>query len=140
MGSRKDLQDEWSTANAAFQLEQQAMTDIGKPAQGSDMSYKELSAALKRYTALGGDVESIDYTKIGSLIGQVIPKNDLYGAGITKKNIVDMMLNGKNAPDITKRVQQVLDTYEAAVSEPGAQSQNQQGRVYQEVKPRPLGE
>ncbi len=140
MGSRKDLQDEWATSNAAFQLQEQAGTDVGKPAQGSDMSFKELSAALKRYEALGGDVDQIDYTKIGSLIGQVIPKNELYGAGIRKKDIVDMMLNGKNASEITKRVQTVLDTYEAAVTEPGAQSQNQQGRVYQNVRPRPVGE
>ena len=128
MGKNPQLQQEWEVANTAFQLQELAGVNIDKPKQGGDESYKELSGQIKRFQALGGDLDSIDFAKMGSLIGQVIPKNELYGQGIRKRDIVEMMLSGKNAGEITKRVQTVLDTYEAAVTEPGAQPQNYAGQ------------
>jgi hypothetical protein len=129
MGGRKDLQDAWKVANTAFQLEQAAGVDVGKPKMGGDISYKELKQQIQRFEALGGNVDEIDFAKMGSLINEVIPKSDLYGAGITKKAVVNMMLNGKNAGEITSRVKNVLATYEAAVTEPTAQAPTYAGQV-----------
>ncbi len=131
MGRRKDLQQEWDVANTAFMLQDVADVNVDKPNQGGDVSYRELTGLIKHFQATGGDLKGVDFAQMGSLIANVVPKNELYGAGIRKRDIVEMMLNGKNAADITKRVQNVLDTYEAAVTEPGAQSQNQQGKTYQ---------
>ena len=84
---------------------------------------------IKRFQALGGDVEQVDFKKMGALISDVIPKGDLYGAGITKRDIVGLMLEGKNAPEIATRVQRVLDTYEAAVTEQPAHAVGYAGKV-----------
>lgn len=129
MGYRGDLQAAWTEANTAFKLQEQANVNVGKPGAGNDISYKELKGMLGRYQALGGDPEQVDFVKMGALISEVLPKNELYGAGITKKDIVNMMLSGKNAGEVTKRVQNVLDTYEAAVSEPAAHVQGYAGRA-----------
>ncbi len=129
MGTRKDLQEEWTIANTAFKMQEQAGLNVGKPGAGNEISYKELGGMLKRFQALGGDPEQIDFIKMGALISEVIPKSDLYGAGIRQKDVVDMMLSGKNAGEVTKRVQSVLDTYEAAVSEPAAHGQSYLGKM-----------
>lgn len=126
MGQRKDLELGWQTAHAAFQMQEQAGLDVGKK---GDLAHKELQGLIKRFTALGGDIEQVDFKKMGALINDVIPKSDLYGAGITKRNIVDMMLEGKNGPEIAKRTQQILDTYQAAVTEPSAQAPTYAGKV-----------
>lgn len=128
MGYRKDLEDAWTVTNTAFQMQELAEVNVGRPAKGNDISYRELKGMLDRYQALGGDPEQIDFVQMGALISNVIPKSDLYGMGITKKKIVGMMLNGKDAPEVTAKVQQVLDTYEAAVTEPAAHALGYAGR------------
>ena len=129
MGYRGDLQQVWKTAETAFKLQELAGVNIDKPKQGGEIGYKELSGMIKRFEALGGDVAEVDFAKMGALIGEVIPKNQLYGAGIRQKDIVDMMLSGKNAPEIMKRVQQVMDTYTAAVSEAPTHAIGYAGKV-----------
>lgn len=118
MGYRGDLEQAWNVANTAFKMQELADVGVGRPKkEENDVSFKELKSMLNRYQALGGDPDQIDFVQMGALINNVIPKSELYGMGITKKKIVSMMLNGKNAPEVTAKVQQVLDTYEAAVSE-----------------------
>ena len=129
MKRRGDLEREWDIANTSFKLQAQAGFDVGKPKTGADMSFKNLDKTLKRFKALGGNVQDVDFAEMGRLIRDVIPKSDLYGMGIREKDIVQMAFNGKNANAIADKVSQVLTTYQLAVTEEGAQAPTYAGEV-----------
>lgn len=112
----KQLEEAWQSAYVATKLADQGF-DVGKPREGGDISYKNLNKALDHFTALGGNVESIDFSKLASMASQALPASRLYGLGVKKSDLVEMALGGKRAPQIAAKVQQALATAEAFATE-----------------------
>jgi hypothetical protein len=112
----KEWEQQWQIAYSSGQLANIGIT-VGRPSTGSDISYKQLGRLENRFEALnpGQEVENLGqdfYAKLAEA-AKSIPISKLYGAGVTKKDIVALGFGGKRAPEIADRVQRVLATYGA---------------------------
>jgi len=117
----KAWEQAWTTANAAAQIERAGL-DVGRPKQGGDIGYRGLVRLEKQM--LPGD--QVDYKGLAEAV-HALPASELYGAGITKKDILKMAFGVKGAENIADRVRGVLATYQARFEPQGTPQLNQGG-------------
>ena len=115
----------WNEASAATGLEAIGIT-VGK---GEDISRHDLLSMLKVPVSQlnPGEVVKIDYAQLAATAAKALPASRLYGMGVTKKDLVEMALGGKNAAKTAERVNLAIGTAEATATEQRAVPQLNQG-------------
>lgn len=79
--------------------------------KGSDFTRKELLKLISQVDTPRTEVENLslaDFQKLATNIQEVYPLSQLYGKGVTKKDLAVLALGGKGAPRIAERVQEIL--------------------------------
>jgi len=96
--------DAWEMAQQASALSNLGI-DVGKPASGSDVSYKELNK-LQAQMQPGAEV---DYQGISATLS-ALPASQLYQMGLTKKDALTVGYGGKGAATVLQRVKATMAT------------------------------
>jgi hypothetical protein len=114
-------EQEWNIASQAAQLAKLGV-DVGKPKTGSDLSYKE----LKNLQGNLAPDEQPNYQALAEAL-KAIPYSQLYGYGLTRKDVTKLAYNAPGADQIAEVATRALAQYRTAVTEPGAQPNLTQG-------------
>jgi hypothetical protein len=123
----REWEQTWDDAYQSAQLAK-LQVDVGRPREGSDLSYRELEG-LQRNLAPG---EEPDYAALAGAL-QALPASQLYGYGLSKKDLVKLAYNAPGADQVAVVAKRALEQYKLAVTEPGAQGQIVQSQTGSQV-------
>jgi len=115
----REWEKEWDAAYTTAQLSA-AGIDVGKPKKGSDLSFKQLNKILGEAKALGGidpsKFTAADYQNLANNLS-MIPTADLYGMGVTKKDIVALQFGTKGSRETLGKLQRAAAQYSARLDQ-----------------------